>query len=275
MNCQRVKELLPDELAGSLESQDRVEIARHLETCRACREEQQSLKGLWTQLSSLPTLQPSPAMDDRFRTMLEGYRSGLDQAEEAARVRFDWVEWWRGLWPRQPAWQFALVALVFAAGSLAGWSWRASVPERAAAVGGVAELRQEIMDLKEQMALALLQQQSASDRLRGVEATARLESPDDRVLVALLRALDSDPNVNVRLKVVEALQPYARQANVRQTVLASLPLQTSPLVQVELIHFLVENDDKESVPVLKALSESQEIDPTVRERAKWGMAQLS
>jgi hypothetical protein len=279
MNCPQAKEHIPDYLAGNLDGAARAALEHHLEECAACREEHHSLGGLWTRLSSLPEATLSPDADRRFHAMLAAYRSGLDQKTSRRRPRFNLADWIQRVWPTQPAWQWAGVLALFiilvGGGMLAGWNLRSGGMDRGAASGAaVAQLRQEILDLKGQMAIALLEQKSVSERLRGVEWTARLQPPDAQVLSALLRALDTDPNVNVRLAVVGALQPYASQTQVRQTLLSSLPRQPSPLIQVELIHMLVNLDEKGLIPVLKSMMDNQDTDTTVRERAKWGLAQL-
>ena len=128
--------------------------------------------------------------------------------------------------------------------------------------------------MKQLVTLSLLQQQSASDRLRGVEWSYRVAQPDEQVLSALLRALDSDPNVNVRLAAVDALHQFGAEDTARKGLLRSLAEQKSPLVQFELINLMVELKEKRSVPVLKELSQRQDLDPTVRERAEWGLQKL-
>jgi len=270
MNCDRAKELFTDRLAGNLGDEARAELNAHLEKCAACREEQQGLEALWTRLSLLPELEPSPAADRSFATMLRGYREGLDQKEQAPGPGlFGWLTGW---WPAQPAWQFAAVLLLFGGGVVAGWKLG---PGRAGSPGSeVAELRQEVQNLKEQMALALLEENSAGERLMGVEWTSRLRQPDEQVLSALVRTLESDPNVNVRLAALDALQPFVRQPLVKKALLDSLPRQDSPLVQIELIHLLVEKEEKDSMPVLKALAENRDLDQSVRQRAWWGLSKL-
>ena len=128
--------------------------------------------------------------------------------------------------------------------------------------------------MRQLVALALMQQASASERLRGVQWSHRLAQPDEQVLSALLRALDSDPNVNVRLAAVDALEQFARNAQVKKGLLDSLPRQNSPLVQIELINLMVELQEKESVPVLRTLLQNSELNESVRERAEWGLQRL-
>jgi HEAT repeat protein len=83
-----------------------------------------------------------------------------------------------------------------------------------------------------------------------------------------------DPNVNVRLAAVDALQQFAGDAMVRKGLLRSLAEQKSPLVQIELITLMVDLKEKESVPVLKQLLEKQELNSDVRESAERGLQKL-
>ncbi len=62
--------------------------------------------------------------------------------------------------------------------------------------------------MRQLVALSLLQQQNASDRLRGVNYAYRVEQSDPQVLSALLTTLDHDSNVNVRLAAVDAVRNF-------------------------------------------------------------------
>jgi anti-sigma factor RsiW len=277
MNCERVKELSVDYLLEELEDSPRSEVEAHLAECPRCLEEFGSSLALWTKLSTLPAPEPSPAMDARFHAMLASARRRLE-AERPDSQGANLVQWLAWLWPRRPALQFGLGVLLFGVGLLLGTSVTLSrrVGPQAATTQErtLTQLRQEVSGLKEMVSLALLQQASASERLRGVEWSSQLAAPDERVLTALLRALDSDPNVNVRLAAVDALQRYGDRAAVKQGLLGSLPRQESPLVQVELIRLLVELKEKESVPALKTLLQDSALNPTVRQCAEWGLEQL-
>jgi len=233
---------------------------------------------MWTKLALLPVEEPSAALDSRFHSMLEAYRQGMKQAERNASKRVTLRDWLARIWPREPALQFAVAVVLFAAGLLLGPSLTKYGQYHATDNGindrALAPLRDEVASMKQLVTLSLLQQQSASDRLRGVEWSYRLAQPDEQVLSALLRALDSDPNVNVRLAAVDALHQFGTDDTVRKGLLRSLAEQRSPLVQFELINLMVELKDKRSVPVLKELSQKQDLDPTVRERAEWGLQKL-
>ena len=63
----------------------------------------------------------------------------------------------------------------------------------------IAKLHEEIASTREMVALSLLQQQSATERLRGVDYTGRMQTMEPEVVSALTEAVAHDPSVNVRL----------------------------------------------------------------------------
>jgi HEAT repeat protein len=135
-------------------------------------------------------------------------------------------------------------------------------------------LRQEVAAMREVVTMSLLQQQSAAERLEGVALTSRLERPGAEIVSALLETLMHDPNVNVRLASIDALQRFADQDIVRRGALDTLPRQTSPLVQVALIDFVLETNGLESAAILRRLSEDATLAEPVRRRAAQGLAQI-
>jgi hypothetical protein len=103
----------------------------------------------------------------------------------------------------------------------------------------VSDLRQEVRGLREVVALALLEQQSASERLRGIRYSAALEKPDEEVIAALTRTLRTDSSVDVRLAAADALRRYARTETVKQAALELVAQGESPMVQVAGIDLLL------------------------------------
>jgi hypothetical protein len=271
MQCLPLRERMPEFLAGTLPEAARAELDTHLGQCAACREELRTMKDLWTQLGSYPEIQPTPALRSRFRASLAAYRLGLDHARTSApsiRPAWHWIEsWWRG--HGTPQWAGALSWLM--AGLLAGLLWRG--PARPAV--DTEQLRAEMASLRREMNQALLQHSSVNERLKGVNAMAHAVQPDPALLNALLRVLNTDPNLEVRLAAIEAIQPFAEQAAVRKGLVLSLTSQESPLVQIELINLLVEIQERQCIELLEALAHDTRLDATVRERAAWGLQYLS
>jgi len=268
MHCEQVKDSFPDYLAKSLNQSRSAAIESHLLICASCRRELTSLESAWSRLGVLEDAQPSPQVRTRFYAMLEEHQA---TARSRPRSRVTFADWLEGWMPSRPIWQFALGLLLLAVGvGLGRWSLERTKPD-----GEVARLRDEVGGLRELLTLSLLQQQSASERLRGVSWSSQVQRPEEAVVSALLQTLNSDPNVNVRLAALDALQGFSSIREVRQGLLQSLEKQKSPLVQITLIDWLVETKDRRAVEVLTRISDEPRIEPKVRERARWGLRQLS
>lgn len=143
-----------------------------------------------------------------------------------------------------------------------------------AAVPEVRELSQEVRDLRQMVTLSLMQQESAAERLKGVSWSNQLQSPGNEVVAALIDTLMHDANVNVRLASIDALKRFSERDVVRNATLQALDTQTSPLVQMALIDFVVETQDRQAIAALRRLSGDDKLDATVRARAKWGIGHL-
>src|SRR5215831_14310763 len=73
----------------------------------------------------------------------------------------------------------------------------------------LSQLRSEVGNMRQLVTLSLLQQQNATDRLRGVTWAYHVEESDTQVLSALLHTINHDSNVNVRLAAVDAMRTFA------------------------------------------------------------------
>lgn len=267
MRCEEIQGLLADYWAGSADAAGRQQVQTHLASCEECR----AVSEMWSQLGELPEEQPGPEVSARFRTMLAAYRHGLEQAEQPKpQRRFSLTEWFSGWWPAQVQHQVALAAACLAAGVAIGVAAGSHGPS----AQEFARLHDELRGTREMVAVSLLRQQSASDRLRGVSWSARLNRPDEEVLGALLRAVDQDPSVDVRLAAADALRRYSNVPEVGQGMVTALGRSDSPLVQIALIDALVDMKDRRSVAVLKQLSADRAVNESVRQRADWAIGRF-
>ena len=104
----------------------------------------------------------------------------------------------------------------------------------------ISQLRGEIHNMRQLVTLSLLQQQSASDRLQGVNWSYRAEQSDTEVLSALLHTINQDQSVNVRLAAVDACGILATVLSRERGWCNHSAKQTSPLIQISVIELLVE-----------------------------------
>ena len=128
--------------------------------------------------------------------------------------------------------------------------------------------------MRQLVALSLLQQQSASQRLRGVSWAYRAEPGNTEILDALVSAVNHDTSVNVRLAAVDALHTFAASPATRRAIVESLPRQDTPLVQVALIDLLVDLKEREASKELRALTVSDSVNDGVKQRAQWALERL-
>jgi hypothetical protein len=267
MTCEKIQERFADYLTGDLDEAGRADVQSHIAGCAACREDLENLTLAWAKLGVLPEEPPSSAVRGRFYAMLEDYKANLPATAPAApRVR--WTDWFSF---RRPAFAASFSAFLLLVGLGAGWllsRGRSGGPD-------YASLSRQVQDMRQQMALSLLGQSSASDRLQGVSYSAAVKNPNATTLDALFKAVDTDPNPNVRLAAVDALYLFRDRPGVRERLVQSLSAQGYPLVQVALIDFLVEIREARAVEALKKLIAAGELTPEVKQRAEQGLKQIT
>ena len=87
MICERVKEQIPEYLAGMMEEGARERLLAHLDDCVACREEVARLDIVWRKLETLPAPEPSIRMRERFGDVLAAYEYGRQAKRPIADAR--------------------------------------------------------------------------------------------------------------------------------------------------------------------------------------------
>lgn len=275
MKCDRAKELMA---AAWLEERTHRELAsaeapafrQHLETCAECGSEMAALGGLWERLADMPAPEPSQALDVRWQSTLESLLA-LSQPTSRKPVSPTWL--FANFWPRSPFWNAAVALACLLIGLLVGTNMPRQNRE-------IAKLHEEIANTREMVALSLLQQQSATERLRGVNYTGLMQTMEPQVVSALTEAVAHDPSVNVRLAAVDALSRAALSKTsgspgVLQSLTQSLPRQDSPMVQAAVIDFLVDARDRRALGALRQLAAQPDLNPAVLERTHFALQQLS
>ena len=233
------------------------------------RREAESLDATWRMLDAID----APAPDsDRMRARLDAVVDAVERAAPAVAPR------WCGRRGVDGGRFYAMQGLAAAAVLIVGVAiGRFAVPDAtrpADCSSEIAAMRTEMRELREMVSLSLMQQQSASDRLKGVTWTGQLDRPSGEVLSALLDALMHDPNVNVRLATIDALERFASREDVRRAAIEAVDRQMSPLVQIALIDFLVKTNERQSAPTLRRLAQDPRVNDAVRSRAAWGLQRL-
>ncbi len=277
MNCDETKILLAEYWSQSLGEAQELAFEAHLATCDECRTESDRLGAMWKNLALIPgsskDFEPSSAVRARFYESLGAFRQGLESAPKRSIG-----ERLLALWPKQPAFQMAASFAMLAVGLGLGYEIRGGGEAPKPASSEVAQLKDEVSSMRQMVALSLMQQQSAGDRLKGVsyamQVAGQMPTSDTQVLTALLTTINQDDNVNVRLSAVDALHGFGSSPVVREAVTRSIAKQKAPIVQIALIDLLVDLKEHDAIGSLKEISNDLHIDSAVRERAKSAMEKL-
>lgn len=266
MNCEAVHDRVADHLSGDLPAAEALELREHLEGCGACRGELADLSDLWLRLGLVPDEEPSEELRGRFYAALAEAEAAEHRAAARRRGSSDVAGGGGAAW----RWLGALLGprLAVALPSvLLGLALGLAV-SRYGGPGGVsevAEMRREVDSLSRLVTLSLLQQDSASERLKGVSFGRETAPRDGSVVEALIAAATRDPSVNVRLAAIDALAGVPPAPRVGAQLEASLAEQSSPLVQLAVVEYLFQAQPTRQGELARRLLEEESLDAAVKE----------
>jgi hypothetical protein len=251
MENEKVNELILKYNEGLATQNEILLIEKLVETGEIDLTQLESLHKLDEKITHQPDAVPSIEMDHRFYEML-----GREK-RKATSFTFSLPEW-NVLFPR-----LALGCALILVGFVSGF-WI----KQPTAGSEVTQLTLQVAELKEMMMISLLEKESATERLKAVSLTQEITDPSKKVTAALLKTLNADPNVNVRLAALDALQGYVNLADVRVGLVRSIALQESPLVQLALAELMAVIQEKSSVSELKKVLDKKETPKEVKDKIK-------
>lgn len=254
MTCDETPALVIDRLKGLLPAAGEAHLEAHLAACPDCRAHAESATAIWRRLGTGEEDVPHERLRARFHAGLAAHEAA------AAEPRLDRAiaRWW----PRPPSLQAALAATLLLAGVLVGQRWPAGTDAE------IAALRDEVRTV----GLALLDHQSAAERLLGVQWSRRTASTP-AVVAALLERVRYDSNLSVRLAAVDALRPQLDRAEVSAGLAAALDRAEPPLLQVALADALLASGDSASAEAVRAVFMREGLDPAVRDYLEAALAE--
>lgn len=224
------------------------------------------LEMIYENMGSLPSAEASPALRERFYTMLEAEK---ERRSPTLRKRVNTLI--GGIKHHFSYKQLAFTACVFLIGlSMGNWLTPFSNYRQQ-----LSTLSSEVSQMREVMMLSLLDANSPSERLKAVNISTGIQSADSRVSDALLKTLNTDSNVNVRLAAIEALVKHASDPYVRKGLVQSISTQTSPLVQVALADAMLTLQEHRSVEAFRALLRKKDLNQSVRDKLQHTVTVLS
>lgn len=269
MQCYDVESLLIDYLDAQLHPNDKVPLEKHLKECPQCRQALEEYRQIFDGIQKDKIKKPGPALREKFENMLqselniEATANIVNKPEEKVAVA-------------KPINRYALLYRIAASiiliisGFFIGSFFSSNKPGN----GQVAELKNEVKEMKETLTVKLLDEESASERIKAVNYADEITDPDNKIVTALITTLNEDDNVNVRLAALYALAKFSNSNKVSDALVASLGKQTEPLMQIALINILTEKKEtKAKAPIQEILKDKNTL-PPVKEIAEKGLKVL-
>jgi hypothetical protein len=261
MECRDYRELFPLLIKDGVDQTKRNEIESHLETCMDCRKEFEELLKLWDLMGEVPEPIPSAALNTGFNAILSNFKEEFNYNHHPVDILIRQV---RESWHKyiQPRLVYSL--LFIAAGVVGGYLLHKPADPAISYNRQIDSLSVQVSEMKQVLMLSLLQNPSASQRIRAVGYTEEISNVDLKVIDALLATLNEDPNVNVRLATLEALVRFSARPEVREGLVRSINNQESPLMQSAIADVMVRLQEKSAVPSLQKLLTKKDLNLMVK-----------
>ena len=242
INEEKARELWQEQMTEEISAIDKKALTEFLERHPDVANDLREMEQTWHLFEEIERPEPSEAMDARFEGMMAAY---AERSKAQLPNALDWA-----VERMTRSWQVGLASLLM--GLFIGWWMLPSQNQKQ----DIAQLSNEIQDMKQMMMLTLIEQPKAQERIRAVNMAADLPTADEKVVLALVTTLNNDDNVNVRLAALESLLRYVGQPAVRQEIVDALSMQQSPLVLVAIADVLVQIQEKSSVNAMEELKQS-------------------
>jgi hypothetical protein len=265
MKRQDLKEKLLDFIHGRLSKKDEELIISRLKELGMTMEEMESMRSISQLIEDESVPEPSARMDKRFYTMLEEEQKKALLGEQDVKPKNSIL-----LSLITPGLRIAAGIALF----LLGWfaaSWFGSNMAGGKQIG---DLSGEIKQLKETLVLTMMQQNSPQERIKAVNMVSDFDNADNQIIESLFGVLNHDSNDNVRLLALDALIRYSSVAEVRNSLIKSIRLQSSPMIQFRLTQVMVRLNEKRAVPEFQKVLQDASLNYSVRGKMNEAIEQL-
>lgn len=291
MNCKEIQAKLIDWLDDSLDAATAAAIAEHVETCAECSREAKELKELLVTMKDSPLEMPPAVLRESFDTMLQSELNMLTTAniiqefpaeggnaqsghdgrsgktgepgrtggEPGRTIRLPFTA---------PVWRVAAALILLGSGIGIGVALKSRPAPEVSTNETLTALRQEVKEMKEEVMLNMIDDESASQRIKAVSYAEEMASPDQHVIDVLINTLNQDKNVNVRLAALYSLQRFSDRRAVRDSLVNSLRIQKEPIIQVVLINLLAEKRDTRAIKPIQDIMTDKKTLKEVKDAAQ-------
>ena len=277
MHCKEVQAVLIEYLDQSLDVGLAAVVKKHIDRCTACQQEVLEVQELLVAMKDSPSEIPTKALRDNFNTLLQ---SELNMVSMTHLLEEDATDGGGEAGGRKkgtllpfssPVWKVAAAIVL-----LVGGAWIGSVlqEKKDAMPDQLTSLQKEVKEMKQVLLFSLIDDESASQRIKAVSYAEEMSNPNQDVIDALMNTLNNDKNANVRLASLYSLARWADSRTVRDSLVQSLSKQTEPIVQIVLINLLAEKRETRAIAPMKAILSNGKALKEVKDAAQKGLRVL-
>ena len=293
MHCKEVQAVLIEYLDQSLDAGVAAVVKKHIDGCVACQQEVLEVQELLAAMKGSPSEKPAKSLRDNFNTLLQSElnmvsmthlleenetaaedRTGARKTGGGTGGRIDGARQNRGarLLPfSNPVWKVAAAIVLLVGGA---WIGSTLQEKKDAKPDQLASLQKEVKEMKQVLLFSLIDDESASQRIKAVSYAEEMSNPNQAVIDALMNTLNNDKNANVRLASLYSLARWADSRTVRDSLVLSLGKQTEPIVQIVLINLLAEKRETRAIAPMKAILSNGKSLQEVKDAAEKGLRVL-
>lgn len=261
-------DLVAGYLEGSLTTEQRAMLNELVEQGTIDILDIKEMEIYYQRLDKLPSVDPSSKLSDRFYTMLEAEKTKRSASLSLPTLIMNRISQLNSAINLR---QVAVATCIFIMGMLIG-NWTTPFQDYRQQLD---QLSDEVSHMREVVMLSLLNDSSPTERLKAVNISTDIRTADNQIIEALLKTLNNDSNVNVRLAAIEALLEHASNPRTREGLVNAISRQDSPLVQVALADAMLELQEEESIKELRKLLKRNRLDHNVRNKLEYAIAALS
>ena len=222
-------------------------------------DEIEKLDEIYNKMDKIETPKPSERLTENFYEMLDSH---IQRSEKKIVPIFQQIK--KMFWPESQkiGIKIAYASILLLIGWLVGF-WM--TPDEGYK-DQISQMSAEIREMKIMFSTTLLNQSSSIQKMKGIHIVSELDKVDEYIVDALLKTLNNDPNVNVRIMALQSLSKFTDNSMVREGLVKSISNQESSTVQLMLADIMIKLHEKRSVNQLKRLLEEKDMPETVRDK---------
>ena len=257
MSCTEIENSIVDYIDGTLSTNEVKAVNNHIASCNTCKLIFNETTELFNAFANEPLVQPSENLKTSFEQLL-----AKEKQEQHKVISIQSRKKNRDKTLLQVA---ASIAILLSGYLLGGYQ---------ESINSKQEITSYQNQHKENMLLAMIDNTSPSKRIKAVNYTEELTTPDITILKALIERMQQDSNSNVRLTAVEALSKFTDNELVKTSLIETLTLEKDPSIQIEIIQILVDIQEKRALDPMKKLLEEPDLPNYLKTQVNIGIAKL-